>query len=221
MYEKKLLYIHTIPVLIDVFNEYGEEILPNIYRMHILDQPLLKRVLKRGNLEEYDMERIKEHIKIGKEVGVSAALVTCSTLSPVVELIKNQVDLPLYQIDEELAKKAIHYGKHIGLLATAQSTLEPSRENLVRQAKKIKKDLFVQSIFIENALSLLESGNSDRHDELILNAINKISPNVDVIVLAQATMARVCKLKNSKNWDIPVLSSPRIVLEQIKENHFK
>ena len=44
-----LLLNHTLPALIEVFTKYSKEILPNVELLHILDQPLLKRVQRLRN----------------------------------------------------------------------------------------------------------------------------------------------------------------------------
>ena len=216
-----LLLIHTIPALVEVFTKYCKEILPNVEILHILDQPLLKRVQRLEKLIENDIKRIEDHINIGKEIGAKVVLITCSTLSPAVDTIRDRIDFPVYQIDDAMAKKAISIGNRIGLLATARSTIEPSSKNLLAHADLLGKIISIQSLFVEDALELLNSGDLAGHDEKVSNAINNMIPAVDVVVLAQASMARVCDSKSTGDWSIPVLSSPQIVLNLIKENHFK
>ena len=63
--------------------------------------------------------------------------------------------------------------------------LNPSYKNLLAHADLLGKIISLQSLFVEDALELLNSGDLAGHDEKVSNAINNMIPAVDVVVLAK------------------------------------
>jgi hypothetical protein len=53
---------------------------------------------------------------------------------------------------------------------------------------------------------------SDRHDDLVRAGIEAVAAENDVVVLAQASMARV-----AVDSPVPVLSSPRLGMQRVAE----
>ena len=43
-----VVFIHTVPPLLPVFAQLGAELLPGVKVFHILDEPLIERVRRRG-----------------------------------------------------------------------------------------------------------------------------------------------------------------------------
>jgi hypothetical protein len=54
-----------------------------------------------------------------------------------------------------------------------------------------------------------------RHDRLVSQAIRELSSDVEVIVLAQASMARVLDVTPESERIVEILSSPHIAMEQV------
>ena len=68
---------------------------------------------------------------------------------------------------------------------------------------------------VEDALPSLLNGDSAAHDRLVRQAILSLAPRVDVIVLAQASIARVMPVLTQDFLGIRVLSSPHLALHQV------
>ena len=60
---------------------------------------------------------------------------------------------------------------------------------LLAQAEKTGKKIEYTERFIDGALEALLEGQAELHDRLVHQAIREIRPAVDVVVLAQASMA--------------------------------
>jgi glutamate racemase len=126
-----------------------------------------------------------------------------------VEIASRLVDVPVLRIDQPMASAAVESGRRIGVLATVASTLNPTVELLRRCAHDLEKDVEVTPVLIEGAFAAMRSGDAGRHDELIVEALMDLALRVDVIVLAQASMARVVATVDPGALSVPVLSSPR------------
>jgi Asp/Glu/hydantoin racemase len=213
---QSLLFIHTVQPLIEVFNDLSARMLPDAQVMHILDEPLLKGVQQRGSLTTADADRLKSHVVAAEQVGVRAALVTCSTISPLVDQIIDEVLIPTMKIDEAMIDRAVKTGSRICVLATAASTLQPTRTALEQRAVQESRQVQVETVLVENALELLLQGRGDEHDRLMIEAMEQIPASVDLIVLAQASMARVLDVLPESAGGPLVLSSPHLALEDMK-----
>ncbi|MGD0003877.1 MAG: aspartate/glutamate racemase family protein [Anaerolineaceae bacterium] len=210
-----LVLIHTVPLLISVFDRLTGQILPDVRVKHILDEPLLEAIRLRGRIAEEDGERLLSHVKQAELIGAQAVLVTCSTTSPLVDHLQAQISIPIFKIDQAMIEQAVHLGAHIGVLATNRTTLEPTRQMLLAQASRTGKEIKYTEIYIKGALEALLNGQAELHDRLVHQAIQEIRPTVDVVVLAQASMARTLETGTVPRKGAPVLSSPYLALEQI------
>ena len=215
MDDKQLVMIHTVSPLLDVFNRLGGELLPGIGLTHILDEPLLERVRQRGHLAPEDSARLGTHVAVAEQTGADAVLVTCSTISPCVDDVRPEVSVPLIKIDGAMIAEAVAKGTKIGVVATNFTTLEPTRQLLQAQADEANKKIEVELVLVENALAALLSGDGATHDQLVKEVVLELAERADVVVLAQATMARVLDVIPESKRQVPILSSPHLALEQV------
>jgi Asp/Glu/hydantoin racemase len=212
----KLVLVHTLPPLINAFEQLADELLPGVIISHILDETLLERVRQRGELAAEDSERLLSHVLIAADIGADAVLVTCSTVSPCVDDIRPQVIIPVNKIDEAMITKAVKVGPRIGVVATAGTTLEPTRRLLQEEAARQNKPIEIKMALVEGALPALVTGQDALHDRLVKEATLELAKSMDVIILAQASMARVLAQISESECQAPVLSSPHLALEQLR-----
>ncbi len=210
-----LVLIHTVPPLISVFDRLTAQILPGVRVKHILDEPLLETIRQRGYLAGEDEARLLSHIQQAGRIGAQAVLVTCSTTSPLVDHLQGQAPFPVFKIDQAMIEQAVRLGPRIGVLATNRTTLQPTRQMLETQAARDGQQIEYVEKFIDGGLEALLVGQAELHDRLVWQAIDEVRPAVDVVVLAQASMARVLEGMPDLPPGAPLLSSPHLALEQI------
>jgi Asp/Glu/hydantoin racemase len=208
--------IHTLSSLVDVFSRLSAELLPGARLLHIVDEPLLTRVRQRGHLAPEDSLRLGSHVDIAQQVGASAALVTCSTISPCVDDVLTKTSVPVIKIDGAMIAQAVTKGGRIGVVATNEATLEPTRQLLQAQAEAAGKEIETELVLVEHALQALLGGDGVTHDRLVRERALRLSRQVDVVVLAQASMARVLEIIPEGELKVPILSSPHLALGQVR-----
>lgn len=213
----KLVLIHTVSPLLEVFNRLGAELLPGVQLVHILDEPLLERVRQRGHLAPEDSARLQTHVALAEQIEARAVLVTCSTISPCVDDVRPKAGIAVLKIDEAMIAKAVTIGSKIGVVATNVTTLEPTRQLLYAQADISGKQIETELVLVENALSAFLSGDGSTHDRLVKRAVLELVQGVDVVVLAQASMARVLGVIPEAERRVPILSSPHLALQRVKQ----
>lgn len=89
------------------------------------------------------------------------------------------------------------------------------REKLNAEAAKLGKSIQIDFKANAEAFQAMKAVQMDRHDAILLDMAKDIS-GYDCVVLAQASMAHLDQ-KIEAICKIPVLSSPGLCLEQVKE----
>jgi Asp/Glu/hydantoin racemase len=213
---RQLVLIHTVPPLVDVFTRLAAEILPGVKLHHILDEPMIERVRRRGALAPEDAVRLATHVEAASQIGADVVLVTCSTMSPCVDSIRGAAQMPVLKIDEAMISEAVRLGTRIGVVATSRTTLEPTRGLLEGEAARAAKTIEVGLVFVDEALDALLAGNGEMHDRLVKDAVMALDARSEVVVLAQASMARVLAVIPEEARPMPILSSPHLALAQAR-----
>ena len=99
------------------------------------------------------------------------------------------VGTPVSRIDEPMARLAAGYSR-IGVAATLHSTIMPTTELIRRKAAIAGKEISIQSTVIENVGNLLAENKGDLYDEMVGEQLRLLLEENEVVVLAQASMAR-------------------------------
>jgi Asp/Glu/hydantoin racemase len=213
---KKLAFIHTVSSLVGVFNDLSKELLPGVEVFHIADEMLLKVVLAQGGLSPFIFQRVSDHVIAAEHAGAIAVQCTCSSISPCVDAARPLAGIPILKIDEPMVNKAISIGSRIGIAATVPTTLKPTTELVHTRAAALGKSVNVESVLCEGAYSALFSGDAHKHDQIVAQYLRDLMKHNDVIILAQASMARVAQTIPTEEQHIPILSSPLLAMEYAK-----
>jgi aspartate/glutamate racemase len=116
-------------------------------------------------------------------------LLACSTFNYAAELARPMIDIPIMQIDRPMMELAVCQGRRVGLLATLATTV-PSSERLLRiVAAEQKKEVEVVTVLREEAFRAIQKGDAETHNAILLEEIEKLSGQVDSIVMAQLSMS--------------------------------
>jgi Asp/Glu/hydantoin racemase len=213
---KKVAYLHTVSSLVGLFNELSRELLPpGTEIFHIADELLLKTVMAQGGLSPFIYQRVAEDVVAAERAGATVVQCTCSSISPCVEAVRPLAGIPVLKIDDPLIDKAISMGRRIGVAATAPTTLKPTTELVQAKAAARKLDVKVDALLCEGAFAALSSGDLATHDRLVSQALRALMTRNDVVVLAQASMARVADALPAEEQKVPILSSPRLAVEAL------
>ena len=112
---------------------------------------------------------------------------------------------------------AIKLGRDVGVLATAPTTLEPTTALVNQRARTAGKSVEVKSVLCEGAYTALFTGDAEAHDRIVLDHVRRLMAEVDVILLAQASMARVLDHIAVEEHKVPILTSPRLAVEWTRD----
>lgn len=215
MKKKTLGMIHTSATLVPIFQDLCKKHIPDLDTFNIADDSLIKDVIKRGELTPATARRVVEHVGSAAAAGADYILVTCSSIGKAVEAAAELTGIPVLRVDQPMADQAVASGKRIGVIATLPTTLEPTADLVRRRAAKAGKEIELVEVLCEGAFEALMSGDAAVHDAKVAAALKTLSSKVDVILLAQASMARVVDTLSSEDRRIPILASPPIAMEYL------
>jgi Asp/Glu/hydantoin racemase len=115
-----------------------------------------------------------------------------------------------------MADEAVQRGSRIGVLGTLTTTLEPTAALIRSRASAAGRDVTVDARVAEGAFEALQRGDTSEHDRRVMAVMQELLDRVDVLVLAQASMARVADQLPSDGRRVPILTSPRLGVERLK-----
>jgi Asp/Glu/hydantoin racemase len=206
---KKILgLVHTSATLVPVFQQLCQKHLPDVEVFNMVDDSLIKDVIANGELTPQTARRVVNHVGSAEAVGADYIMVTCSSIGAAVEAAMSLTKVPVLRVDQPMADLAIRTGKRIGVVATLPTTLGPTSDLVRRRAVLLNKDISLISKLCEGAFEALMGGDAQRHDEMVATALKELSEKVDVILLAQASMARVVDQLEESSKRVPIVTSP-------------
>lgn len=194
-----------------VFNEA----IPDVRLVNIIDDSLIADVVSNRKVTTDVTRRLLRYYEIAAEMGADVILNTCSSVGEVVALGRKVVDVPIVRIDEPMAIEAVTHYDRIGVIATLPSTLQPTLRLLREQAAQAGRSVTLVEGLADGAYKALVSGAPGQHDQLILDTALRLKPQVDCLVLAQGSMARM-ERNLADATGLPVLSSPRLAVAEVK-----
>ncbi|MDX2267717.1 MAG: hypothetical protein NW208_06395 [Bryobacter sp.] len=201
----KLGVIHASRAAVDVVAEYYARAEPGWEITHLLDDGVMRMLRARDwAAAQARLEQHRDDLR--RTYGVEQVMVTCSALPlAVVEA------MGVHKIDVAMARRAGEVGRRIGVLATFASTQETTREMILA----FHPDAEIVEVLEEAALVSLLAGDVAAHDARFFAAVEQFRGRVDVLVLAQVSMARL-REEAERRLGVPVLESLSTSLEGLQ-----
>jgi Asp/Glu/hydantoin racemase len=199
-----------------VFQQLTGKALPGIKVFNIVDDSLIGDVIRKGELTPQTARRVVDYVGSAENAGADYIMVTCSSIGAAVEAAAALTKVPVLRVDQPMADLAVAKGKRIGVIATLPTTLEPTSDLVRRRAAVAGKQIELTARLCEGAFDALMGGDPGKHDQMVAAALKELSTQVDVIVLAQASMARVVDALPEADKRVPILASPPTAIEYLR-----
>lgn len=214
---KKLGIIHAALITTRAVQKFLDELIPGVEVVHFVDDTIQNTnfacapgVIPPNNYAKFVQAALSQ-----QDYGVDLILLACSTFNRAVEYARPMIRTPMLQIDRPMMDLAVQHGSRIGLLATVPTTV-PASERLLRlAATDAGKTIEIKSLLCSAAFAALKAGHTEQHNALLLEEIDRLSGEVDAIVLAQLSMSALePQLTTTK---VPVYNSGRTAFTRIRE----
>jgi Asp/Glu/hydantoin racemase len=217
MAKKRLGLLHTSATLVPVFEQLCKVKLPNVAVFNLVDDSLIKDVIAHGRLRPQTARRVAQLVAAAEDAGADYIMVTCSSIGAAVETAATLAAVPVLRVDQPMADRAVTTAKRIGVIATLRTTLEPTADLIRRRATAAGREVDVTARLCDGAFEALMSGDAAKHDAMVAAALRELASQVDMVALAQASMARVVDTLSENERRMPILASPRIAVDYLAD----
>jgi len=198
------VFVTVEPVITDLITE----LLPGAEILHFVDSDVLAAVVRENSISPASEARMVHLALAAEAAGADAIFSACSSLGPTLDAAQRAVGVPVVKIDEAMARQAATYDR-IGVLATVPTTLGPTCDLIAARAADHDRAPAITQRLCPGAFDVLMAGDREAHDAMVVEQARDLAPDVDVLVLAQASMQRLVG-RLSEETGLTVLSSPRL-----------
>lgn len=211
-----LVYTSTTPELIELLEAEVVSVLPPKTEIISSQDPeILAEVRAAGYVTAAPAARLVGMYMNAVTAGADAILNVCSSVGEVADAaqsIAKYTGIPIVRIDEEMCRQAVRQGKRIGVMATLPTTLQPTKNTILRVAREMNRHIELVDVLVEGGFGL----NPEEFKALMTKYAGDIIDQVDVLLFAQGSMA-YCEEFIHEKYQKPVLSSPRFGAVALKE----
>lgn len=208
--------IHAvIPAMQPVRQAFAAE-LPAVRVLNLLDEALLKEAERLGGISPALVRRMTSLVAMHEAAGAELVLFSCTAYSSFVDQVQAQAGIPVLPIDDAMLERALQIGRRLGVLATIAAGLEQQRQSIARVAAATGREFEIEPVLRPDAFAALNGGDAATHDRILLEELAKLAREVDVVILAQASMAGLMPSVPA-DTPVPVLASPGLAVEKVKE----
>lgn len=183
--------IHSTRLVINPLHTVVASRCPDVEFDHIMDEGILRKLTEAKGITPEIIQWLSEIVMSAERNGADLAVVTCSSLSPCVNEVQRQVNIPVLKIDEPMVEHAVQNAERIGLVMTNPTTEAPSTLLFQEVSKKIDKKVRLVPRLCPTAFSQLNHGNIKGHDADVVKTLENLLTETDVVMLAQISIARV------------------------------
>lgn len=214
--KKSIVILQTSQVSSTVLKNLCTELMPDVKVYQIIDDSLLEETVANGRITKGVINRMYQYCRHAESLGAEAILNQCSSVGEAVDLIRPLISIPIVKIDEAMAREAVRIGTRIAMVATVESTVGPSSRLIRKAAEEAGREIDLEIRLVDGAMvKLMETGDQDLHNQMVLGDVQEAAENNDVVVLAQGSMIVMEPLLHT--IPKPVLTSPRLGVCDLKE----
>jgi Asp/Glu/hydantoin racemase len=211
----RLGIVHTSFALVEPLGALARKMLPGTDIVNIVDDTLLTYVREHG-VDDTLTRRMCLYFQAAVEAGADLILSACSSVGETVDVARTRIEVPILKIDEPMSEAAVAAGRRIAVLATVGSTLGPTCRLLEAMARELGGPIELGPRLCEGAFDLLIAGKTQEHDGLVAEAARRAARDHDVILFAQASMARLRPLLEPQ-ISKPLFFSPEMAMKRVAQ----
>lgn len=210
----KIGIIHATCNAVQPLNTAFKQLAPEVTVLNFVDENIQYHANKINGLDDKLYRDFIDIAVKAQDAGVDAIIVACTVLTPVVDIVKPFISVPIFAVDRPMLVKAVNHYKKIGVVATTAPSGPATKSQLEKIAKGLGKEVEVDIQIITQAMTELKAGNEAEHNLLNCFAAEELKKRgCEVIILAQITQASAEKETNSLG--LPVLTSPKEAVKAV------
>ena len=208
--------IHAVIPAMDPLKAAFARHAPDVRLVNLLDEGLITEVDRLGRITPGLVRRLTTLVALAESAGARLALLSCTAYSPVADQVQAQSDIPVLKIDELMVREALGRARRIGLIATVPAGLRMQEQLIQQIARELGATVELDSVLRPDAFEALGAGRRDEHDAIVLGEVEQLARRNELVMLAQASMGHLAE-RIPRSVQVPVLSSPALAVDKVKE----
>jgi Asp/Glu/hydantoin racemase len=163
----------------------------DVHAINLMDDSLLAESLQHGGPTEAVIQRMARYVEAAVLAGADVIMSSCTTMGRAIEQARTGCPVPLFNIDEPMAREAVRAGTRLGILATVPTSAPATRRLLEREAAAQGRTIRIETVINEPAFAALLAGDRETHNRIVHEEMDRLAPRVDAIVLGQISLAQI------------------------------
>jgi aspartate/glutamate racemase len=190
--------LHSTRFVVEPVHRVVASQCPEVEIIHIVDEGILRTLFRKGEIDGGIIDWVGRMAQSAEEAGADLAVLSCSSLSPAVDAVRKRIRIPFLKIDEPMAEQAVKTADRIGLVATNLTTPKPSTLLIEEVSERLGKKVTIVPRVEADAFIKLNRGDIEGHDRAVIDAVKDLLEEVDRVLLAQISIARVKEKLNEE-----------------------
>src|SRR5215204_1723399 len=91
---------------------------PDVRVFNITDDSLLAESLAHNGATPQVIKRIQFYVLAAEAMGADVAMCSCTTVGEATRIARDYASIPVFNIDEPMAREAVRTGRRMGIIAT-------------------------------------------------------------------------------------------------------
>ena len=192
---KSLALIHTVSwynkSVVDPFVTPWLKRNPDVRVFNIMDDSLLAESLEHGGATRAVLKRIQYYVLAAEAMGADVVMCSCTTVGEAICAARYYAAIPVFNIDEPMAREAVRRGRRLGIVATVPTSPAATKRQLERAAREAGVAIQIKTAVSEKAFRHLQRGEIQKHNDLVHREMDRLAKEVDVLVLGQISLAQI------------------------------
>lgn len=210
----KIGIIHATSNAVPPLNDAFKSLAPNVTIFNFVDEYLQYYANQIKGIDDKVHRDFVNMAITAQEAKVDAIIVACTVLTPIVDIVKPFITVPIIAVDQPMLESAVNNYRKIGVVATNAPSGPATKARLEKIAGKFGKEIEVDTEIDIQAMTELKAGNEEEHNRLNALAAEKLKQRgCEVIILAQITQASA--ESKTKELGLPVLTSPKEAVKEV------
>ena len=211
---QRIVLIHATPLAVGPINDTFKQLWPEAEISNLLDDALSGDRAKEAVLTPRLYQRIDTLVDYAVNIDAAAVLFTCSAFGAAIEASAQRHALPILKPNEAMFEDALEQGGNIVMLATFAPAVKGMEEEFNALALSRHSTANLTSVVVTGARDALNSGDAERHNQLIVEAA-KQHQDAAAIILAHFSM-EIAYQQVKAAVPCAVLSSPQSAVKKLK-----
>ena len=183
--------IHTTRLVIEPVHRSIAASAQDLQINHVLDEGILRRLAALGRITPEITDWLTRMVASTQDIGAELAVVSCSSLSPCVNEVRERLNIEVLKVDEPMMEYAVRNADRVGLVMTNPTTEAPSQLLFAEVTRRSGSRARLVPGLCPGAFAKLAGGDIEAHDTEVVAVIEDLLEEVDLIMLAQISIARV------------------------------